>query len=118
MSSELTKAVRRIVALAGGSAAGPTAATPVAELGGEGSRPEKRATLRRIGLSGADLVRECDADRKQGFPALRALRADRLVAARSAMQDVTTITRRLLGCLPRHCELFQHIRAHGMPPAA
>ncbi|HEY9108695.1 MAG TPA: tryptophan 7-halogenase, partial [Roseateles sp.] len=51
-------------------------------------------------------------------PALRALRADRLAAARSAMKDVTTMTRRLLGGLPRHRELIQHIRAHGMPPAA
>lgn len=51
-------------------------------------------------------------------PALRALHADRLAAARSGLKDVTTITRRLLGGLPRHRELIQHIRAHGMPPAA
>jgi hypothetical protein len=51
-------------------------------------------------------------------PALRPLRADRLAAARSRMNDVTTMTRRLLGGLPRHRELIQHIRAHGMPPAA
>lgn len=50
--------------------------------------------------------------------ALRALRADRLAAAQSCMKDVTTITRRLLGGLPRHRDLIQHIRAHGMPPAA
>ena len=51
-------------------------------------------------------------------PARRVLRADRLAAARSAMKDVTTITRRLLGGLPRHRDLIQHIRAHGMPLAA
>jgi hypothetical protein len=34
------------------------------------------------------------------------------------MNDVTTMTRRLLGGLPRHRDLIQHIRAHGMPPAA
>ena len=51
-------------------------------------------------------------------PAARALRADRLAAARSRMDDVTTLTRRLLGALPRHRDLIQHIRAHGMPLAA
>jgi len=51
-------------------------------------------------------------------PEARALRADRLATAQSSMKDVTTITRRLLGGLPRHRDLIQHIRAHGMPPAA
>lgn len=51
-------------------------------------------------------------------PASRALRPDRLSAAQSCMKDVTTITRRLLGGLPRHRDLIQHIRAHGMPLAA
>ncbi|MDR7331683.1 tryptophan 7-halogenase [Roseateles asaccharophilus] len=51
-------------------------------------------------------------------PASRALRADRLAAAQAGMKDVPTITRRLLGALPRHRDLIQHIRAHGMPPAA
>ncbi|WP_457423405.1 tryptophan halogenase family protein [Roseateles sp. P5_E7] len=51
-------------------------------------------------------------------PEARALRADRLAAAQSGLKDVTTITRRLLGGLPRHRDLIQHIRAHGMPPAA
>ena len=51
-------------------------------------------------------------------PAARPLRADRLAAAQSRMNDVTTMTRRLLGGLPRHRDLIQHIRAHGMPPAA
>lgn len=50
-------------------------------------------------------------------PAQRALRADRLAAAGAGLNDVTTITRRLLGGLPRHRELIQHIRAQGMPPA-
>ncbi|MFG6490294.1 tryptophan halogenase family protein [Roseateles sp. BYS78W] len=51
-------------------------------------------------------------------PAPRPLRADRLAAARSRMNDVTTMTRRLLGGLPRHRDLIQHIHAHGMPLAA
>ena len=51
-------------------------------------------------------------------PAVRPLPADRLAAATSHMNDVTTITRRLLGALPRHRDLIQHIRTHGMPPAA
>ncbi len=50
--------------------------------------------------------------------AARPLRADRLAAARSGIKDVTTITRRLLGGLPRHRDLIQHIRAHGLTPAA
>jgi tryptophan halogenase len=51
-------------------------------------------------------------------PAMRPLRADRLARAESCMKDVTTMTRRLLGGLPRHRDLIQHIHAHGMPPAA
>ena len=51
-------------------------------------------------------------------PAVRALRADRLAAAQAGLKDVTTITRRLLGALPRHRDLIQHIRAHGMSPAS
>lgn len=51
-------------------------------------------------------------------PAVRALRDHRLAQARAGLNDVTTITRRLLGGLPRHRELIQHIREHGMPPAA
>ncbi|MFG6440381.1 tryptophan halogenase family protein [Roseateles sp. LKC17W] len=50
-------------------------------------------------------------------PASRPLRADRLAAAQSCMKDVTTITRRLLGGLPRHRDLLQHIHAHGVPAA-
>ncbi len=54
-----------------------------------------------------------------GFrPAGRPLRADRLAKAQSCLRDVTTITRRLLGAMPRHRDLIQHICAHGMPPAA
>ncbi|HEV6965927.1 tryptophan halogenase family protein [Roseateles sp.] len=53
----------------------------------------------------------------QFAPALRPLSADRLAAARSCMKDVTTMTRRLLGGLPRHRDLIDHIRAHGMPPS-
>jgi flavin-dependent dehydrogenase len=54
----------------------------------------------------------------QAVPALRARPADRLAAAQAGLRDVTTITRRLLGGLPRHRDLLQHIRAHGMPPSA
>jgi len=48
---------------------------------------------------------------------LRPLRPQSLAAARTRMQDVTTITRRLLGGLPRHRDLIHHIHAHGMPAA-
>jgi tryptophan halogenase len=51
-------------------------------------------------------------------PVLRPLRADRLAAAHACMKDVSTITRRLLGGLPRHRDLIQHLREHGMPAAA
>jgi tryptophan 7-halogenase len=51
-------------------------------------------------------------------PAMRPLPSDRLAAATSHMNEVTTITRRLLGGLPRHRDLIQHIRTHGMPPSA
>lgn len=54
-----------------------------------------------------------------GFkPAVRPPRVDKLAMAQSSMKDVATITRRLLGGLPRHRELIQHIRQHGLPPAA
>ncbi len=49
--------------------------------------------------------------------ATRALHPDRLAAAQSRMKDVATITKRLLGGLPRHRDLVQHLRAHGMPAA-
>jgi tryptophan halogenase len=47
-------------------------------------------------------------------PALRALRADQRAVAEAGLKDVATITRRLLGALPRHRELIQHIREHGI----
>lgn len=47
-------------------------------------------------------------------PALRALRPNQGAAAVGGMKDVATITRRLLGALPRHRELIQHIREHGI----
>jgi tryptophan 7-halogenase len=53
-----------------------------------------------------------------GFrPAGRALRADRLAATEASFMEVSTITRRLLGALPRHRDLINHIRTHGMPVA-
>jgi tryptophan 7-halogenase len=50
-------------------------------------------------------------------PAVRALRADRRAAAEAGLKDVTKITRRLLGGLPRHRDLINHLRTHGMPAA-
>ena len=84
----MTNAVRHVVVLGGGSAGWITAALLAAEHGGsepgtlkisliespdtpaigvgEGTWPSMRETLQRIGLSEADLVRECDAAFKQG----------------------------------------------------
>lgn len=50
--------------------------------------------------------------------AVRSLRVGQKAAAEAGLKDVTTITRRLLSGLPRHRDLIQHIREHGMPPAA
>jgi tryptophan 7-halogenase len=84
----MTDTVRHIVVLGGGSAGWITAALLAAEHGGtapgalkisliespdtpaigvgEGTWPSMRETLQRIGLSEADLLRECDAAFKQG----------------------------------------------------
>ncbi|MGQ3093254.1 MAG: tryptophan halogenase family protein [Roseateles sp.] len=51
-------------------------------------------------------------------PALRPLRPPQLAAAEAGLKDVPTITRRLLGAMPRHRDLIQHIHAHGMAAAA
>jgi tryptophan 7-halogenase len=40
---------------------------------------------------------------------------DGLLQARSRMQEADRLARRLLGGLPRHRELIDHIRMHGMP---
>jgi tryptophan 7-halogenase len=45
------------------------------------------------------------------------LQPERLAAAQARMRDAATITKRLLGGLPRHRELIHHIRTHGMPAA-
>jgi len=50
-------------------------------------------------------------------PTVRPLRANQLAAAEAGMKDVPTISRRLLGAMPRHRDLIQHIREHGMPAA-
>lgn len=84
----MTDAVKHVVVLGGGSAGWITAALLAAEhcaaepgaltvslvespdtpaIGvGEGTWPSMRETLQRIGLSEADMVRECDAAFKQG----------------------------------------------------
>lgn len=84
----MTGSVRQVVILGGGSAGWLCAAVLAAELGGdgpdairvtlvespdvptigvgEGTWPSMRATLHRVGLPEADLVRECDAAFKQG----------------------------------------------------
>jgi tryptophan halogenase len=53
-----------------------------------------------------------------GFkPELAPSRHGRLEQAQASFQKAATITKRLLGGLPRHRDLIQHVRAHGMPPA-
>ncbi len=48
-------------------------------------------------------------------PEPKALPPERLAAAQARMRDAATITKRLLGGLPRHRDLIQHIQKHGMP---
>lgn len=43
---------------------------------------------------------------------------ERLAAAQVRLREAATITKRLLGGLPGHRALIEHIRAHGMPAAA
>lgn len=51
-----------------------------------------------------------------GFkPELKAARPTRLAQAQLSFQTAASQTKRLLGGLPRHRELIQHIHAHGMP---
>lgn len=51
-----------------------------------------------------------------GFkPAIAAPRPARLAQAQACFQSAATATKRLLGGLPRHRDLIQHIHAHGMP---
>jgi tryptophan 7-halogenase len=50
-------------------------------------------------------------------PEPSALRPERFAQAQACMRDAATITKRLLGGLPRHRDLIHHIRAHGMPAA-
>jgi tryptophan 7-halogenase len=45
------------------------------------------------------------------------LRPARLAHAQACFRDAATLTKRLLGGLPRHRDLIQHIRTHGMPSA-
>jgi tryptophan 7-halogenase len=46
-----------------------------------------------------------------------ALRPERFAQAQACLRDAATITKRLLGGLPRHRDLIDHIRTHGMPAA-
>jgi len=50
-------------------------------------------------------------------PARDPIRPARLAQAQACLRDAATITKRLLGGLPRHRDLIQHIHAHGMPVA-
>lgn len=53
-----------------------------------------------------------------GFkPELAAPRPARLAQAHASFQGAATVTKRLLGGLPRHRDLINHIYAHGMPAA-
>lgn len=53
-----------------------------------------------------------------GFrPEPRTLVPARLGAAQARMKDAASLTKRLLSALPRHRDLIDHIRAHGMPAA-
>lgn len=53
-----------------------------------------------------------------GFkPELVAPRPAQLAKAQASFQSTATITKRLLGGLPRHRDLIHHIQAHGMPSA-
>lgn len=54
-----------------------------------------------------------------GFePEPSTMRPARLARAQASFRDAATITRRLLGGLPRHRDLIDHIQLHGMPTAA
>lgn len=44
-------------------------------------------------------------------------RPERLAAAQGYLQQAATVTRRMLGGMPRHRDLINHIRAHGMSKA-
>ena len=50
-------------------------------------------------------------------PEPAAPRPERLARAQACFRETATITRRMLGGLPRHRELIDHIHAHGMPAA-
>ena len=51
-----------------------------------------------------------------GFtPETRPMRPERMAQARNCFEEAATITKRLLGGLPRHRDLIVHIRQHGMP---
>jgi tryptophan 7-halogenase len=88
MDAAVSETVRQVVIVGGGSAGWLTAAVIAAEHGvsaggalqvsllespevgpigvGEGTWPTMRDTLRKVGLSETDLIRECDASFKQG----------------------------------------------------
>lgn len=49
--------------------------------------------------------------------ASRAVRGERLAGADAGFQDVKTLTKRLLGALPRHRDLINHLRTTGVSAA-
>lgn len=50
-------------------------------------------------------------------PEPSAMPPQRLLQAQACMRDASTITKRLLGGLPRHRDLIHHIHTHGLPAA-
>ena len=50
-------------------------------------------------------------------PQQHPLRQEKLAQAQACLREAATITKRLLGGLPRHRDLVRHIHAHGMPAA-
>ena len=52
-----------------------------------------------------------------GFHPEPLLAPDRLAAALGYLQQAATVTRRMLGGMPRHRDLINHIRANGIPKA-
>lgn len=144
----MSKTVKRVVILGGGSAGWLTAAVIAAEhlaspsgglqvtvlespdimpIGvGEGTWPTMRDTLRKVGVTETDLVRECDASFKQGsrFNAWVNGRDNDYYFHPFVLPQGYTETNLVAGWLQRHADVpfadlvsFQpHLCAHGKAP--